>query len=379
MNELVELFRSERFLGNEIWRFACLMGGIFVGLVVGRIVRHVMERVAARFKREDRRLLLGSFLDSLGRPAFMFCFVVGLRAGLSALVLKDSVAELAATTVDVLYAVAVGYAVYRLVDILDRYLTQWAAKTETKLDDMLVPLVRRSLRITVVVVVVVFVLNSFFDAKQMATVLAGLGVGGLAVALAAQDSVKNLFGSFMILLDKPFQIGDRIIFAGHDGPVEEVGFRSTKIRTLEGHLVTVPNSQVANEVIQNIGRRPYIRRIANITVTYDTPPDKVRRAVQIIKEILDNHEGMDPEFPPRVYFNEFNDMSLNIIVIYWYHPPSYWDFLAFNEKVNEEILDRFNAEGIEFAFPTQTIYLANDDRRQLALRLLSQETDTRAG
>jgi MscS family membrane protein len=155
--------------------------------------------------------------------------------------------------------------------------------------------------------------------------------------------------------------------------VEEVGFRSTKIRTLAGHLVTVPNDKAATSVVENIGRRPYIRRLFNVTITYDTPPDKVERAIKIIEEILANHEGMHPDFPPRVFFSDFNDASLNILVIYWYHPPEYWEFLAFSQKVNMRILRAFNEEGIEFAFPTQTIYLANDERRQLALKMLGED------
>jgi MscS family membrane protein len=97
--------------------------------------------------------------------------------------------------------------------------------------------------------------------------------------------------------------------------------------------------------------------------------------LEIIKEILKDHEGLDEEFPPRIFFNDFNDYSLNILMLYWYHPPDYWAFLAFNEKVNMEMLERFNAEGIEFAFPTQTVYVANDERRQLALRMLEKGTD----
>jgi len=166
----------------------------------------------------------------------------------------------------------------------------------------------------------------------------------------------------VILGDKPFEVGDRVVVAGHDGPVEGVGFRSSKIRTLDGHLVTVPNSEIVNASVQNIGKRPYIRRLANITITYDTPPEKVERAIAIVKDVLQDHEGMNTDFPPRVFFNDFNDCSLNILMIYWYHPPDYWKYQEFSQGVNMAILKRFNAEGIEFAFPTQTIYLANDDK-----------------
>lgn len=144
----------------------------------------------------------------------------------------------------------------------------------------------------------------------------------MAIALAAQDTVKNFFGSVVLFVDKPFEIGDRISVDGHDEPVEEVGLRSTKIRTLDGHLVTVPNGTLANQTIQNIGKCPYIRRIANLTITYDTPPEKIDRALEIVKETLDNHKGMHEDLPPRIYFNDLNSDSLNLMVIYWYHPPN---------------------------------------------------------
>ena len=187
----------------------------------------------------------------------------------------------------------------------------------------------------------------------------------MAVALAAQDSIKNFFGSIVLLIEKPFEIGDRVVIDGHDGPVKSIGLRSTKIQTLDGHLVTVPNGELANKTIQNIGKRPYIRRITNLTITYDTAPEKVDRALDIVKELLDNHEGMKKDLPPRIYFNAFNADSLNIMVIYWYHPPNYWDFMAFSERFNKAIFQKFQDEGIDFAFPSQTVYMAGDPKRTL--------------
>jgi len=213
------------------------------------------------------------------------------------------------------------------------------------------------------VLVIVQIFQTVSD-RPLTSIIAGLGVGGLAVALAGQDTIRNFFGSLVIVGDKPFEIGDRIVVEGYDGPVESVGFRSTRIRTLEGYLVTIPNAEMVNKVVCNIGKRPHIRHMANITVTYDTPPEKVDLAVAILKEILHDHEGMHPDFPPRVFFSGFNDCSLSILMIYWYHPPDYWSYMAFTEKVNGEILKRFNDEGIEFAFPTQTIYIAGQDAPQ---------------
>ena len=221
------------------------------------------------------------------------------------------------------------------------------------------------------VVIVIFAVILWLDniGFDVGAILAGLGVGGLAVALAAQDTLKNFLGSIMILLDRPYHVGQRIVVKGHDGVVEEIGLRSTKMRLLTGHQTTVPNEEMAKEDIENIGRRPHIRRLTNIAITYDTPPDKVEKALKIIRDILDDHEGMDPEFPLRVYFNEFNPASLNILVLYWYHPPDYWGFLAFNGRVNLQIMQEFKKEGIKFAFPTTTTFLTQEDGEPLHISL----------
>jgi MscS family membrane protein len=342
--------------GNPLWVWAAVCGVLLASLAVGRASGFFMDRWASG--HEGRRPWLAVLLRALSRCATLLSFAVGCwlvhKGGL--LDLAAGVVSVVDVVVRVLMAVAVGVTVYSMTDLADYALKKGSEKTASKMDDMLVPLVGKSIRITVMVIVVLHVIEAFSD-KPVTTILAGLGVGGLAVALAGQDTIRNFFGSLVIVGDKPFEIGDRIVFDGYDGPVERVGFRSTRIRTLEGHHVTVPNSEMVNKSVQNIGKRPYIRRVANITITYDTPPAKVDRAVSIIKDILDGHEGMHPDFPPRVYFSDFNEWSLNLIMIYWYHPPDYWQYMAFSENVNHQILRRFNAEGIEFAFPTQTVHL----------------------
>jgi MscS family membrane protein len=187
---------------------------------------------------------------------------------------------------------------------------------------------------------------------KVTTLFAGIGIGGAAIAFAAQDSIKNFFGSITVLVDKPFYIGQRIVVGGNDGVVEEIGLRSTRIRLLTGHRVTVPNKHMSELMIENISERPHIRRLTNIRLALDTPPDKARKAVQIIEKVLDGHEGLDPAFPPRVYFNEFNEDSLNILVIYWYHPADYWSYNALNQRVNLAIMEEFEKEGIQLAPPT---------------------------
>jgi MscS family membrane protein len=197
---------------------------------------------------------------------------------------------------------------------------------------------------------------------RVTSLIMGAGVGGIAVALAAKDTIANFFGSITIFADRPFQIGELVKIEGHYGAIEEVGFRSTRIRTLQGNLVTIPNNTIANSPIENIGRRPFIRRTSNITVTYDSGSSKTQKAVEIIKEVLkDTPEvNTDAERLPRVYFSDFNDWSLNVYMSYWVKPADYWLYLEVNERVNFEIMKRFEAEKIEFAFPSQTVYVKKD-------------------
>jgi MscS family membrane protein len=261
-------------------------------------------------------------------------------------------------TAQTIMTIAFAWSFTQLIDIMFGWWTQRMKKNGQEETTVLLFPVRKVLKILVVLFAALMWLDNI--GFNVSTLLAGLGVGGIAIALAAQDTLKNFLGSIMILLDKPYQIGQRIVVKGHDGVVEEIGLRSTKIRLLTGHQTAIPNEEMARTDIENIGRRPHIRRLTNIAIPYDTPVAKVENAVQIINEILKDHEGMDPELPPRVYFNEFNRDSLNIIILYWYHPPDYWGFLAFNQSVNTRIMKAFEAEGIRFALPATTNYLAQD-------------------
>lgn len=357
-------------VGNKLWRIVALFGIILVALILGRIARFVFKKSATKFENQQR-FVTATTLNAIARGVLFLSAALGISLGLMFLELKAKVAEVADTLSAILLSIGIGYMIYWLVEVPTTWLAKMAIKTESKLDDMLVPIIRKSLRATIVILVLVHIVQTLSD-KPITSVIAGLGIGGLAIALAAQDTIKNFFGSIVLFTDKPFEMGDRIVVGGHDGPVEEVGLRSTKIRTLAGHLVTVPNAELANNTIQNIGKRPYIKRIANLTITYDTPPEKIDRALEIVKEILDNHEGMKEGFPPRVFFNDFNSDSLNIMLMYWYHPPKYWDYMAFTERFNKEVFRRFSEEGIEFAFPTQTLYLAGDPSRALTVLMRNE-------
>lgn len=353
------------------WRYLAVLVALILISIGGKLLNSFLSNLTAALEDAEEKARLRLVFQAALWPIRLLLVAIGIYAIKALFMLPPTVDRLAGTTINLLSAIVVVVFVYRLLDVLEYELTRFAKREDTKLDLNFVKLIRVITRVLVVVFGGVYILQAL-TGKPLNALLAGLGIGGLAVALAAQDTLKNFFGSIMIMLDKPFTVGDRVVVDGVDGPVEDIGFRCTRIRTLTGHLVAVPNEKMASINIENIGRRPSIRRLTNITITYDTPPEKVERALDIIREVLNNHEGMDLEFPPRVYFNEFNDASLNIVMIYWYFPPNYWDFLAFSERVNLRIMRAFEAEGIEFAFPTTTTYLAQDDRRPLNLTIASE-------
>jgi MscS family membrane protein len=349
------MLNEEAFSGITWGEILLLLGWVVGAMLLGKVIQIVLANFGKSRRFEEKKLVRVA-IKAFGRPIPFLFGVVGLRYGLNAMQFSESVDAIVADSFAVLFTVAVTFFVYSLVDVADYAVSHISAKTQTKMDDLMAPMVRKSLRVVIVVLALVQVAQILSD-KPITSIIAGLGVGGLAVALAAQETIKNFFGSLVIFADKPFELGERIKVGGHDGTIEEVGFRSTRIRTLDGHLVTAPNGELANSMIQNIGKRPYIKRVMNVTITYDTPPEKVQEALDILKKLLDNHEGMNKEFPPRVFFNDFNDSSLNILVIYWYHPPDYWKYLEHANWLNMELLKRYNEAGIEFAFPTQTLYV----------------------
>jgi MscS family membrane protein len=260
-----------------------------------------------------------------------------------------------------------------IVDVMVRRLT---TRTGSVLDQQLAPMIRKTLRSVLVMLGLLYIVQNVFGG-QIETWLAGLGIAGLAFSLAAQDSLKNIFGSITILVDRPFRVGESIKYAGYDGTVEEIGFRSTRLRTASGNLVTIPNSSIVNEAIENAGRRPYIRREFNVTIACDTPCGRILQAVEILRGILEEFGIREPIHPrigaevlrPRVHFNEFNADSFNLQVIYWYAPPASSDYLAHAQRVNLRILEEFEKAGIELAFPTQTLVLTSDPKRRLAVEL----------
>ncbi|MHC4104582.1 MAG: mechanosensitive ion channel family protein [Planctomycetota bacterium] len=365
---LTKTINYEIIKGNAIWRFGLVLLVVLAAMATGRIVQFAVNSYAGRRAQKKGEGPLTLLLKALANPIYVAVFAAGVFFAKVPLHFSDETGIRMAisngwtTLARVILAIAAAYGLYRLVDVIEYYLNRLVGKTETKLDDMLVPIVRKALRLTITIIAVLLISENILGGDKVKSLMLSAGVGGIAVALAAKDTIANFFGSITIFADRPFQMGELVKIGEHLGPVEEVGFRSTRLRTLQGHLVTIPNSVITNSSVENIGRRPFIRRTSNVTITYDSGHTKTKRAVEIIKEVLADVQEIntDAEKPPRVYFSDFNDWSLNIYMSYWVRPADYWLFQQVNEQVNLEIMKRFEAEQIEFAFPSQTLYVKKD-------------------
>ncbi|HZK08144.1 MAG TPA: mechanosensitive ion channel family protein [Bacteroidales bacterium] len=362
--EKIEFWFDQVSNSSDLHRYLVLAVTLLVLFFIGKVVRLLIRRLSKKHLIADNPLYAG-FLEAIAKSATIVLLSLGLVVGLGLLSFPPKYDDMVSTSRQILMAIAIGVFVYQLVEVPALWFEKLIERRQSSsINKMFVPVIRKTLKALVVILILLQILQILSN-KPITTIIAGLGIGSLAIALAAQDTLKHFIGSFAIAGDKPFDIGDRVKVDGHDGSVENIGLRSTSIRTLDGHLVTIPNGELANWTIQNIGKRPFIKRTMNVTVTYDTPPGKIQEGIDIIKKLLDNHEGMNANFPPRVYFNGLNSTSLNILVVYWYHPPDYWKYMDFSEKLNFDIISRFNAAGIDFAYPTQTIYVAGDKSRPL--------------
>ena len=361
----------------EYWNILYLFFGILFSMITGRVARWIVEKHMVRLSAKTTTEVDDRIWEAIGRPISLFIISIGfyLSAGplLSHLspLLKSMYGRLCLASA----ATAVSWGLYRLVSVTDYILTKLAEKTDNNLDDLIVAIIRKSMKVTIIILSVLFIGQNILD-MNITALLAGAGVLGLAIAFAAQDTIANFFGSIMIILDQPFKVGDCIKISGFTGSVENVGFRSTRIRTFDGHVISLPNKGVANDNIENVARRPFIKRVINLGLTYDTGYAGMEKAVKILHELLDEQKCMHPERPPRIAFDSFNDFSLNISVTIWWHSidkngklknPEFGKFMKWLHKTDMEILRLFDEAGLEFAFPTNTTYLAYDEKRKVSI------------
>ncbi|HOK77517.1 MAG TPA: mechanosensitive ion channel family protein [Verrucomicrobiota bacterium] len=345
-----------KLFGEPLWKYLASLGFIVIALWGARALDWLVTHKLKRWTEKTQTRLDDLIVELLRGPVKVVAFVILLHVGLRLFAWPTWVQDYLSKGLRVLVAWSITYVLVKAVDpILNYWRDSLKADDEKLLDSHLLPLIRKSIKIFIAILAVLFTSQNL--GLNITSLLAGLSIGGLALGLAAQDTVANVLGAIAIFLDKPFRVGDRIQFENVDGVVESIGLRSTRIRNLEGHLVTAPNKTVGNATIVNVSRRPHIRTIMDIGITYDTPPNKVQLALEILEKVFREHPMTSDVI---VSFTQFADSSLNLKVIHWWKGTDYKEYMAGMRELNLRIKDRFDAAGLSFAFPSRTLYVKQD-------------------
>ncbi len=342
---------SKTFYGNTIAEYALVFAIIIVVVVSAKFFYWFIGRVVKRFTRNTHNTFDDILVDMLEEPVVFAIIILGIWYALNILHHSETSRNVIRTAYYVLIVFDMAWMITRLMDaVFKRYVSPLVNASKSQLDDQLLPILRKGVKISIWVIALLVALNN--AGYNVGAVLASLGIGGIAFAMAAKDTIANLFGSFTIFVDKPFMVGERVIVHGFDGFIREIGIRSTRIETLDGRTVTIPNSQVADEPIINISSEPSRKITLDLGLTYDTSDERIQEAMQILKEIV--NENPCTETKVVTAFTAFNDFALNIRLIYYIRKGC--GVFDTRTEINLEILRRFNQAGLEFAFPTQTIY-----------------------
>ena len=355
--ELVPGFGLREVFGLYIYQYIGILIISLISVLIHKIFSYLFNRLFIRIvKRAGKGYLAEGFLIPIARPVSWFVVILLILFTIPVLQLPPTISHYVILSLKALLPFFGTLVFYRLVNVVSRYLEKMAERTESTLDDQLVPLFRKTLKTFVVMIGTLFVLNNL--EIDIIPLLTGLSIGGLAFALAAQDTIKNFFGSLMIFIDKPFQIGHWITSGDIDGTVEEVGFRSSRIRTFRNSLMYVPNGKLADSTVDNHGLRKYRRFYTQIAVTYDTPPELIETFVEGLRKIVDNHPNTRKDYY-NIYFNDMAAFSLNIMFYVFFDVPTWPEELKARHEVLIQVVKLADKLGINFAFPTQTLHMEN--------------------
>ncbi len=343
------------FAGLYIWQHIGILLIIIISLLLHKLLKFLLSRLLYKGAHKmgyDR--LVRPYLLPVAKPLSLFIVFLFIMLVFPLLQLPVEVSRYFTWSFRAILPFFATLVFYKLVDVFSLYLEKLAGSQNSSLDNHVIPLIRKVLRVFVVIVGGLFILQNL--QVNITALLAGLSIGGLAIALAAQDTLKNFFGSLMIFIDKPFSVGHWITSGEIDGTVEEVGFRATRIRTFRNSLHYVPNGRLADSSIDNHGLREFRRFFMHIAITYDTPPDLIEVFVQGLRKIVEKHPKTRKDFF-IIEFNEMGDFSLKIMFYIFFAVPTWPEELKARHEVLVEIVRLAQKLGVRFAFPTSTLHM----------------------
>jgi MscS family membrane protein len=341
-----------------------------LGLIFKRLSSKLLTKFIYTFLRSfSKEVKIDKFLNLLRSPIEFLILIIVLYLALNQInyplntvvferiINKEPYTVTIIDILDKIFLLLIIFSAFRIllrfIDFISHVFEYRASLTASKTDDQLVPFMRELTKILTIIVGVFVIMGSVFD-LNVATIVAGLGIGGLAIALAAQDTLQNLLGSFTIFADKPFIVGDLVHVAGYDAVVEKVGFRSTVVRTLDKTLVIIPNKMMIDSPLENLTLRNLRRVKFSVGVLYGTPAETIKKIANEIKVYIDLHLQTNQD--TLVVFDAFGDSSLNIMILYYIEIVDYAIYMKIKEDINFRVMEIVLNNGADFAFPSRTIY-----------------------
>jgi len=350
--------KQDRLLNLEYWQWLGLLMLILVGVVLDHSVRFGLRLLTHRWLARRHATAKAKTVAQAVRPLGLLAAGLLWLALVYLLNLPDRALMVLLASVRLITILSGTWAAWCVTDLISEALAVKAAKTATKFDDVLVPLIRKAMKIFIVAFGLVY--SAAALNIPIVPMLTSLGIGGLAVAFAAKDTIENFFGSIAVVLDRPFEVGDWVVINDVEGTVEEVGFRSTRIRTFYNSQVTVPNATLVRATVDNYGRRRYRRVKTHIGIQYDTPPQKVVAFTEGIRELVRSHPMTRKDYF-QVWFHGFGASSLDILLYVFHEAPDWSTELRERERLFLDIMRLADQLGVQFAFPTQTVHLHHED------------------
>jgi MscS family membrane protein len=340
---MIKALLIKSFYGNTITQWIIAFSIITGALILGKCLYWLIGKTLKKLTRKTKTRIDDILVDMLEEPFVLAVIIAGTWHGIKFLDLTDAAAATIDKAFQGLIIVNAAWLLIRLFDALvEEYLIPFVEQTESDLDDQLVPVIRKSIKLSVWVIAIIMALDN--AGYEVFSILAGLGIGGLAFALAAQETVGNFFGSIAIFTDKPFKVGDRIQARGHDGVVIAVGLRSTRIKSrYQGRTITIPNSQVARADIVNVDTEHGRQVFSVYRLTPDMDDKQIAAAMDVLKHIAKS----DPETQEKVVtgFFAITEYSRDIMLLYWVNPGS--SNLKTRTRINLEIIRQFNENKIQ--------------------------------
>lgn len=348
--------------GNTWQRYAIAAVLLVIFYMLRRLVTTGLFSFLRKLSANTQSTLDDRIYGALEPPVATFMALFGVFAALK--VLKVSAeADLAISAAStVAFSLSFFWLLMRAVSALFDHYQEAARKRQSEVAAFMPWMKRGAITIIVIMGVLLTLQNLNYDVKAL---LAGLGIGGLAFALAAQDTIANLFGAVVVAVDQPFKLGETVRIGSFLGAVEDIGLRSTRIRSLDKSLIIIPNKTVASEAVTNLSRFTQRRNEQVIGLTYDTPAEKMDAIVEEIKSIIKAEEHIDPE-SIMVFFRDYSASSLDIWIVYVSKDGDFQHFMRVKQRINLNIMRAVQARGLSFAFPTQTLEFGESAAKALA-------------